>query len=394
MKKVRADIEKANDENERLKRENQTLRGDLSHVNRQIQDAVNQKQNELMDQFEQRFSQLSQRVQQQVNTTVSTSDIPIGKGVTSDEQYTERTITWVSPDDLVYRDSKGNVVDDNFKGQKTSAFPNPFKILDDTHLGKATNEFIGQESRYKEKEKSANFPFYTIPRNATLMGAVSMTALLGRVPLNGSVSDPYPFKILVGRENLTANGIELPNVEGAIISGTATGDWTLSCVRGKVESMTFVFTDGSIVTSTGEKKNQNNNKGIGWLSNPEGIPCIPGSRKTNAPEYLTTQFFLSGAEAAAQGLAMGQTTTVTDGNSVVGAVTGNQGKYILGQALGGGLKETYDWLRQRYGQTFDAVYVPPGQKIAVHIDQQIEIDYDRNARKVNYTTIGGSRQMD
>lgn len=59
-----------------------------------------------------------------------------------------------------------------------------------------------------------------------------MTALLGRVPVNGTVTDPYPFKVLIGKDNLTANGIELPDVEGAVVSGTASGDWTLSCVRG------------------------------------------------------------------------------------------------------------------------------------------------------------------
>lgn len=60
-----------------------------------------------------------------------------------------------------------------------------------------------------------------------------MTALLGRVPINGTVTDPYPFKVLIGRDNLTANGIDLPDVEGAIVSGTASGDRTLSCVRGR-----------------------------------------------------------------------------------------------------------------------------------------------------------------
>lgn len=53
---------------------------------------------------------------------------------------------------------------------------------------------------------------------------------------------------MIGRDNLTANGIELPDVEGAIVSGTASGDWTLSCVRGDVKSITFVFSDGTVRT--------------------------------------------------------------------------------------------------------------------------------------------------
>lgn len=72
--------------------------------------------------------------------------------------------------------------------------------------------------------------------------------MLGRIPINGTVTDPYPFKVLIGKDNLTANGIELPDVEGAIVSGSASGDWTLSCVRGQVNSITFVFADGTVRT--------------------------------------------------------------------------------------------------------------------------------------------------
>ena len=231
-------------------------------------------------------------------------------------------------------------------------------------------------------------PFFTIAANSTLTNSVAMTALVGRVPIDNNVTEPYPFKLLIGRDNLIANGIELPDIEGAIVSGTASGDWTLSCVRGDVKSLTFVFSDGRIVSTE-----ENNNK-IGWLSDPHGVPCIPGERKTNAPEYLTTNFLLTGASAAAQGLSSAQSTTVVDGGAVIGAVTGNNGKYILGQALGGGLKETADWFRQRYGQTFDAVYVPPGREVAVHIDQQINIDYDRMSRKVKYGQTTQQSRLD
>ena len=73
---------------------------------------------------------------------------------------------------------------------------------------------------------------YTVPSNSTLMGSIAMTALIGRVPIDGTVNDPYPFKVLIGPDNLTANGIDIPDVAGAVVSGTASGDWTLSCVRG------------------------------------------------------------------------------------------------------------------------------------------------------------------
>jgi hypothetical protein len=42
-----------------------------------------------------------------------------------------------------------------------------------------------------------------------------MTTLIGRVPIDGTVNDPYPFKVLIGPDNLTANGIDIPDMAGA-----------------------------------------------------------------------------------------------------------------------------------------------------------------------------------
>jgi integrating conjugative element protein (TIGR03752 family) len=77
-------------------------------------------------------------------------------------------------------------------------------------------------------------PVYTVPRNATLIGSTGMTALVGRVPIQGQVRDPMPFKVITGKENLAANGLRIPGIEGMIWSGTAIGDWTLSCVTGEI----------------------------------------------------------------------------------------------------------------------------------------------------------------
>lgn len=233
---------------------------------------------------------------------------------------------------------------------------------------------------------------WTLPQNATLTGSVAMTALIGRVPINGTVSDPYPFKLLIGEDNLTANGIELPDVAGAVVSGTASGDWTLSCVRGRITSLTFVFHDGTIRTVPQGEKSGNQQQSIGWLSDEQGLPCIPGTRKSNAKEYLTSQFLLAGSGAAAQAFANGESTSVVEDGSITSAVTGDNGQYVLGQAIGGGLKETADWMKQHYGQMFDAVYVPPGHKVAVHLTGELAIDYEPQGRKVKYpqsATPGG-----
>lgn len=425
VKQTRAEVEAVRKENERLQQENSLLKGTPHSVAQQISDALEQKQAE----FDQKIEQLKGEFANGKNIPLTTPDTaatlnsgnvqsatpnyPIGglglegepipqtpqtpsgntqpASLPSQKQGTD--MKWIDPSDGVYKDQQGKIVDSASSGA-ISSYPNPFKTLDESTLGESARSIQSNPSS-NSAQKNPSIPFFTLPPNSTLLGSISMTALIGRVPIDGSVTDPFPFKIMIGRDNLIANGIELPDVEGAIVSGTASGDWTLSCVKGKVENMTFVFSDGRIVTPSQENKNNSGkDQGIGWLSNPNGVPCISGTRKTNAPEYLTSQFILSGAGAAAQGLAQGQTTTVVDGNSVVGAVTGNQGKFILGQALGGGLKETTDWFRQRYGQTFDAIYVPPGQPVAVHITQELRIDYNPSGRKVKYQHANSSRHLD
>ena len=37
-----------------------------------------------------------------------------------------------------------------------------------------------------------------------------------------------------------------------------------------------------------------------------------------------------------------------------------------------------------YGQAFAAVYVPPHQEVAVHIDREITLDYENFGRKVKH----------
>ncbi|WP_099139604.1 TIGR03752 family integrating conjugative element protein, partial [Xenorhabdus mauleonii] len=245
--------------------------------------------------------------------------------------------------------------------------------------GQNQSQPVSLQTPSKEKNEK---PVYTLPENATLVGSQAMTALLGRVPINGTVTDPYPFKILIGKDNLTANGIELPEVEGAVVSGSASGDWTLSCVRGQVSAITFVFQDGTVRTLPGSGQKTNN---IGWLSDENGIPCISGERKSNAGTYLPTLFALSAMNSAGEAVNENQQTAQTNGSGgLTTALTGNAGQAALGKAMSGGMKDMSEWLKQRYSQTFDAVYVPPGARVVVHITQSLAIDYETTGRKVRY----------
>ena len=250
------------------------------------------------------------------------------------------------------------------------------------------------EALLKNGAKAINsaIPVYTVPRNATLIGSTAMTALLGRVPVQGQVHDPMPFKVLVGKDNLAANGLRIPGLQGMVWSGTAIGDWTLSCVSGQLESVTFVFEDGTIQTissdddssgSSGTASRGGKEKSLGWISDARGIPCITGDRKTNAPAFLTQRIGASAMEAAASAAAQSETTTLlSDSGSVSNTVTGQAGKYILGKTLSGSSQEIAQWLRERQAQSFDAIFVPAGIELAIHVDHELLIDFHTNGRKL------------
>ncbi|EET1472277.1 TPA: TIGR03752 family integrating conjugative element protein, partial [Escherichia coli] len=120
------------------------------------------------------------------------------------------------------------------------------------------------------------------------------------------------------------------------------------------------------------------------ISDDDGIPCISGTRKSNASTYLPTIFALSAAGAAGDALSEGQYTSQNNVNGITSTLTGSAGEAALGKALSGGMNETAEWVKQRYGQTFDAIYVPPGQTLAVHITRQLAIDYEDQGRRVRY----------
>tara|TARA_R110002110_G_scaffold415854_1_gene658298 strand:+ start:30667 stop:32040 length:1374 start_codon:yes stop_codon:yes gene_type:complete len=253
--------------------------------------------------------------------------------------------------------------------------------------------------------EAAMIPYFTIPRNATLVKSTAMTALVGRVPFGGQVTDPYSFKVIIGRENLMANGIELPDVAYSIASGKAVGDWTLGCVRGDIYSLTFVFEDGTIRTvpkaeDIYEGTASQRDVKIGELSDAFGNPCVVGERITNAYTYLAQRMGVVTASAAAEAAAASQTTQVTSigggGTGVTTVVDGSTSDYILGRSIADGTQEVARWLDERQAQQFDAIYVPPGADVAMHITEQIEIDYDPNGRKTNHAALaaGGYRELD
>jgi hypothetical protein len=252
-------------------------------------------------------------------------------------------------------------------------------------------------------------PAYTVPRNATLLGSTSLTALIGRVPIKGAVEDPFPFKVLAGRDNLAANGLEIPGVYGMVFAGVAFGDWTLGCVRGHVDSVTFVFDDGTIRTLAADSQGGSAGtatpggaggmatatgggggairRGLGWISDRRGIPCISGQRISNAMDYLGGRMLARGLETAGEAYARSQQTiNTTPLGGYTHAVTGDPAKYAIGETVSGSSDELAKFIAERQAQMFDVVYVDTGVEVAVHLDRELRIDYEPApaGRKLDY----------
>ncbi|PUH02020.1 TIGR03752 family integrating conjugative element protein, partial [Klebsiella quasipneumoniae] len=65
--------------------------------------------------------------------------------------------------------------------------------------------------------------------------------------------------------------------------------------------------------------------GLGWISDPYGIPCIAGDRRSNAKEYLGNQSLLTAAGAGIAKLLdadENNTSTVFSGNGTSFGTTG------------------------------------------------------------------------
>lgn len=245
-----------------------------------------------------------------------------------------------------------------------------------------------------EQGKSELIPYYTIPANGTSVHDKLMTALVGRIPVKGIVTDPYPFKIVISDDNLAANGLRIPHLLQMIVSGYCEGDLNLISVRGWITSLTFVFDDGTISSTTSNDNdigNYTKSNSLGYLSDQYGNPFIRGKLITNAPAYLSGGVAINAGVGAANAYAQSQTT---NSNTLLGStttsVTGSQGKYVTGQALSSSANGLQQWWHDREKQSFDAVYVAPVDEkgmfieIAVNFAKEIHIDYDPRGRKLNY----------
>ena len=148
------------------------------------------------------------------------------------------------------------------KGQISPAY---LKSLDNAHDDSDLSVDTNNQSLIKQNSPTVD-PRFTIPADAALFDSVTITALVGRIPRDGDVNDPSPFKVAIGRDNLAANGFSLPGIDGMIMSGIVYGDAVRKCVRTKITRATYIFEDGRILTLPKKRKG----KVIGYLADPQG----------------------------------------------------------------------------------------------------------------------------
>ncbi|MCB2005600.1 MAG: TIGR03752 family integrating conjugative element protein [Rhodoferax sp.] len=411
VKQLRNELQTALNDNKNQKAENERMRSRESAIDQRIQSALDgektrlQQDREQVASYRQQTQGLLSDLQKRLDSLSGKggqADLPIGLGLEDGDGKSfggargagtaaSSGTRWVEPDDAKPQAKNGS-------GIGGLNFPTSFGPAQKT-LSDTADAVTEAGSRAVGASKKA---VYTVPSNSTLMGSIAMTALIGRVPIDGTVNDPYPFKVLIGPDNLTANGIDIPDVAGAVVSGTASGDWTLSCVRGQIRSVTFVFNDGTIRTMPEDgnrsqgggglaNANSTTQGGLGWISDPYGIPCVSGERRSNARQYLGSQALITAAGAGAASLIKsdnGSVAVVANSNGSLGTI-GISGNEAMGRILAGGVRDMADWVNKLYGQAFAAVYVRPGAKVAVHLEQPLNIDYDAKGRRVNHT-LGGA----
>lgn len=244
-----------------------------------------------------------------------------------------------------------------------------------------------------------NVPLATIPGNATLFDSTAMTALIGRTPSDNRVSDPLPVKIVIGKTNLAANGHRIAGIDGAIFAGRAIGDSLISCVRVEITSVLFVHDDGQTTyidgqvndrnqtASTGSQNNAFGVEGstIGYISDRWGNPCVPGTKISDKAERTALITALGVAQGGANAYAEAEVTSISTGDGITSSLTGDDLSFVAGKALASGLSTNIDQLKVELARAYEVIYVPPGSAVAVHITQELAIDYAPDGRYLNYS---------
>lgn len=228
-------------------------------------------------------------------------------------------------------------------------------------------------------------PSYTVPAGTILFDAIALTALAGKIPINGALESPFPVKILVGEDNIAPGGRRIPELKGMVLGGTAVGDRTLRCVSVHLDSAHFVFEDGTIARAAdrtvSSSERLDTSASIGWLSDAIGIPCLPGRLVSTAGIGVLTELARNAAVGYARARQQNEISEIASAQGhVLRALTGDANTFSRAAALSGALGG--DGREQAASAPVEAVLVSPGKSVIAHISRQLELNYRPEGKRI------------
>lgn len=206
---------------------------------------------------------------------------------------------------------------------------------------------------------------------ATVIQALTLTAAIGRLPVRGQLNEPWPVKVISTVEGYAPNGYAVDAAQ-MIWDGKAFGDANFECVRVILTRVTSVL-PGKVVAFVEAADTE---KGLGYLSDAGGHPCLKGKLVSNAAKQMTAEAILGIAQGIGEGYADTQRTrTVSPEGNTVESVTGEEMRVLIGQGFSKSVNNVRNYLASRY-DVWDAIYVAPEQQVVINVDQPLEFVYD------------------
>lgn len=210
-----------------------------------------------------------------------------------------------------------------------------------------------------------------IPSGTLIKGRL-LTGMIGRIPVDGNIADPWPFKIVATGFAHAPNYKEF-DASGMVFEGTAQGDYSFSCARGKVHKLTSVTSQDDVISAGGEQ-----GAGIAWVSDERSNPCLPGTYVGNAGSELGKDILLNTVAGVTKAITKAEETRTISADGVERvAVTGDKLKTVGANAVGGVAQGAIDFVSKR-SDAWDAIYVAAGAHVVINITKDIPITKGSN----------------
>lgn len=242
-------------------------------------------------------------------------------------------------------------------------------VLPPQALPVSTGQVLPSASQNRPAQGKKNTQ--VIPSGTLIKGRL-LTGMIGRIPVDGNIADPWPFKIIATGFAHAPNYKEF-DASGMIFEGTAQGDYSFGCARGKVHKLTSVTQQDDVISAGAEQ-----GAGIAWVSDERSNPCLPGTYVGNASSELGKDVLLNTVAGVTQAVTQAEETRTISAEGVERvAVTGDKLRVVGANALGGVAQGAIDFISKR-SDTWDAIYVAAGADVIINISQDIPITKSSN----------------